>query len=662
MGADVVVDSALAFLRSRRGLPTFLYVHTMDPHVPYAPPAPFDRMFEPLPTAEHPARDPRTDYKEPLDRERMIAQYDGDIAFGDREFGRFVRELKAAGLYDDALVVFLADHGEEFLDHGRWLHGRSLFDELVRVPLVVKFPGNRGAGRRVAEQVQGLDVVPTVLEAHGRAARPATSAGGRCSGRWPRAGRSRAPRSPRSPTAASWPTGCARRATSTSAASAPTTTSSTSTSRRDPGEQASVAGQNPAARAPPPGAGRGGHGAEPVPLRGAGRRRGPLRARLETRGWLEGVEATGLGPRERSSAGRQRALARPAPAAAPRRAARDRLHRAPGGGAGHARRARATAGPCGRRTSRWARASFRPEAFPFRLPDIESETETRPRPRLFAAPRRGRVRRAGLARPAPGPLAPGAGRRDARAAEGARLRRARVARWPGSSSSTSTARSSTPRATSPPPRTRRSRRVAPGTRRDPARRRSSRSSARARGSSSSAASATPGSTLPPTRCCPSSSTATRERLLDTTRLYPGVAEALDALAGPTLAVLTNKPGRLQPDDPRGPRRRPPLRADLGRGRRARPQARPGGPPAPDGRARRDGRARPGWWATRRPTSAPARAAGVQGGGRHLGLRPAGAAGGRPGPAPRIDPRELAARSPAPDPRPALCYASPRPSS
>ena len=78
-------------------MPTFLYVHTMDPHVPYAPPAPFDRMFEPHPTEGHPARDPRTDYKEPLDRERMIAQYDGDIAFGDREFGRFVRELKARG-------------------------------------------------------------------------------------------------------------------------------------------------------------------------------------------------------------------------------------------------------------------------------------------------------------------------------------------------------------------------------------------------------------------------------------------------------------------------------------------------------------------------------------------------------------------------------------
>jgi len=63
-GADVVVDSALAFLRSRRGLATFLFVHTMDPHVPYEPPAPFDRMFQPFPP-RHPAHDP-----EPTTRSR----------------------------------------------------------------------------------------------------------------------------------------------------------------------------------------------------------------------------------------------------------------------------------------------------------------------------------------------------------------------------------------------------------------------------------------------------------------------------------------------------------------------------------------------------------------------------------------------------------------
>ena len=161
--AGPVVDAALKFLDSRRGLPTFLYVHTMDPHVPYMPAPPFDSKWGPRPADGHPGADPRTDYKEPLDRERLIAQYDGDIAYGDREFGRFVRELRARSLYDRALVVFLADHGEEFLDHGQWLHGRSVFDELIRIPLLVKFPGGRGGGTRIAQQVQSVDVLPSVL-------------------------------------------------------------------------------------------------------------------------------------------------------------------------------------------------------------------------------------------------------------------------------------------------------------------------------------------------------------------------------------------------------------------------------------------------------------------------------------------------------------------
>jgi arylsulfatase A-like enzyme len=161
--ADRVVDTALAWLATRRGLPSFLYIHTMDPHVPYEPPPPFDSRFGPAPTTEHPGVDPRTDYREPLDRERLVGQYDGEVAFGDREFGRFLRELRARGLYERALVLFTADHGEEFLDHGHWLHGRTLFDELIRVPLLLKLPGRAAAGRRIAEQVQLVDVLPTVL-------------------------------------------------------------------------------------------------------------------------------------------------------------------------------------------------------------------------------------------------------------------------------------------------------------------------------------------------------------------------------------------------------------------------------------------------------------------------------------------------------------------
>ena len=178
-----VVDEALRFLDRRRGFPTFLYVHTMDPHVPYAPPAPFDTKYEPHATPDHPGVDPRSDYKEPIDRERMIARYDGDIAYGDREFGRFVRELKARGLYDRALIVFIADHGEEFLDHGKWLHGKSVFDELVHVPLIVKFPGGQDAGRRVKAQVRGgrraADGPAGAVAARARAAhdhRPAAAA------------------------------------------------------------------------------------------------------------------------------------------------------------------------------------------------------------------------------------------------------------------------------------------------------------------------------------------------------------------------------------------------------------------------------------------------------------------------------------------------------
>ena len=164
--AGEAVDDALEFLDARRGQPVFLYVHTMDSHSPYLPPPPFDRKYEPHPEPGRAAAEP-SDYRVPLDRDRIVAQYDGTVAYGDQEFGRFLRGLRERGLYDSALVVFVADHGEEFLDHRGWVHGHTLFDELVRVPLVVKYPGGRHAGRRVAGQVQLVDVLPTILSSQG---------------------------------------------------------------------------------------------------------------------------------------------------------------------------------------------------------------------------------------------------------------------------------------------------------------------------------------------------------------------------------------------------------------------------------------------------------------------------------------------------------------
>lgn len=160
---EQVVDAALAFLDARRGQPVFLYVHTMDPHAPYTPPPPFDRRFPPFPDRPLLAQSDWT----PADRDRLVGQYDGEIAYGDQQFGRFLRGLRDRGLYERATIVFLSDHGEEFLDHGGWQHGLSLYDEVVRVPLVLKYPHQREAGRRVARQVQLVDVLPTILKTEG---------------------------------------------------------------------------------------------------------------------------------------------------------------------------------------------------------------------------------------------------------------------------------------------------------------------------------------------------------------------------------------------------------------------------------------------------------------------------------------------------------------
>ncbi len=165
--ASVAVDAALSWVDARRGLPTFVWIHTMDPHFPYRPPAPFDRMFSPDDIPDLPDGEGGAEADERRKRRHTISRYDGEIAFGDREFGRFLRGLEARGLYDRALIVFLSDHGDEFLDHGGLGHGQTVFDELVRIPLLVKFPGGPHGGQRIAQQVLGIDVMPTILQAAG---------------------------------------------------------------------------------------------------------------------------------------------------------------------------------------------------------------------------------------------------------------------------------------------------------------------------------------------------------------------------------------------------------------------------------------------------------------------------------------------------------------
>src|SRR5262249_37066614 len=166
--ADASVDAALAWIAGRGDQRFFAMLHLFDPHLPYDAPAPFRERF----TGPRPPGEQRPDAAqiraahgrgEPIDVEFLRGAYDEEIAFVDRELGRLFAELESRGLLAKTLVIFTADHGEEFLDHGGFEHGHAGVDEGVRVPLVIWGPG--GAPGRSGAVVSLRDVPPPVLGA-----------------------------------------------------------------------------------------------------------------------------------------------------------------------------------------------------------------------------------------------------------------------------------------------------------------------------------------------------------------------------------------------------------------------------------------------------------------------------------------------------------------
>jgi hypothetical protein len=138
--------------------PFFLWVHYIDPHLPYAAPGASARTADALDAY----RGGRFVPEEV--RPRVLASYLAEVAYVDREIGRLLRALEDRGLRDRTLVLFTSDHGEEFWEHGGFEHGHTFHAEVTRVPLVVVRPGGEGAGSRIARLVSHLDLFPTVLD------------------------------------------------------------------------------------------------------------------------------------------------------------------------------------------------------------------------------------------------------------------------------------------------------------------------------------------------------------------------------------------------------------------------------------------------------------------------------------------------------------------
>ena len=173
------VDKALSYLQSK-SKPVFLLFHILDPHMPY------------MPKVNHFGQTPANKFADvdawiskPPDCDKDLAQtcelalkpelsdemqelYDSEIAELDAELGRLFRYLEATPRYKNAFVVLTADHGEEFAEHGGLYHGARLYEETIRIPLIVHSPQRPySAGRRVASFVSLVDLAPTIIQAAG---------------------------------------------------------------------------------------------------------------------------------------------------------------------------------------------------------------------------------------------------------------------------------------------------------------------------------------------------------------------------------------------------------------------------------------------------------------------------------------------------------------
>jgi arylsulfatase A-like enzyme len=178
--ADRVTDAALAWLKHQGRRPLFLFVHYFDAHWPYEPPERFRALFPddyhgPLDaTYDSISKFQDTHVSLPDDYRRfLIDRYDGEIRFVDEQIGRLLDGLTASGRGPRAFVVLTADHGEEFKDHGSIGHGRRLYEEVVRVPLVMgRLAPAAAPPSRVTVPVSGIDLLPTIAEVAGAAPPP----------------------------------------------------------------------------------------------------------------------------------------------------------------------------------------------------------------------------------------------------------------------------------------------------------------------------------------------------------------------------------------------------------------------------------------------------------------------------------------------------------
>jgi len=152
--AEIVTRHGLEWLDQKASDEDFfLFLHYMDTHDPFMDPEAPNGGYARV----------RIENPDPELAEPMRRAYYREIEWMDKGIQDLLGGLKARGLYDDAMIIFLSDHGEEFYDHGGWWHGQTLYDELIRVPLIIKPPAGGAYGQTSTMLARHIDIAPTII-------------------------------------------------------------------------------------------------------------------------------------------------------------------------------------------------------------------------------------------------------------------------------------------------------------------------------------------------------------------------------------------------------------------------------------------------------------------------------------------------------------------
>jgi arylsulfatase A-like enzyme len=180
IGIAKILPKAKKWLAENRSHPFFLFVHCYDIHSPYDPPPPYNTMFQDAvytgsfaPTTGN-LRLAAFNQIQLTDQDlrHTIDLYDGGIRYTDDMLGEFFAYLRNSGLYDNSLIIVTSDHGEEFMEHGSFLHWQLYYRPILHVPLIMHVPALSTEEARIDELVQSIDILPTILDFTGLPGHP----------------------------------------------------------------------------------------------------------------------------------------------------------------------------------------------------------------------------------------------------------------------------------------------------------------------------------------------------------------------------------------------------------------------------------------------------------------------------------------------------------